>query len=93
MQVQAPKGQYRVIGRGRIDTLAWPSEGLFCKDCETYDEAKDLADRNGELYFWTYVYDDGGKLLYEAGSYREHVEMLNQNLPEGSKSEPRRKPQ
>jgi hypothetical protein len=93
VHVQAPKGQYRVIGRGRIDTLAWPSEGLLCKDCETFNEAKDLADRNGELYFWTYVYNDNGDVLYEAGSYRAHVELLNHEPPEGPKSEPRRKPQ
>jgi len=44
-----------------IDTLAWPS-GPFWKDCETLDEARDLADRNGDLYLWsTYT-------LYEAGS-------------------------
>jgi hypothetical protein len=92
VQVQAPKGQYRVIGQDPIDTLTWPS-GPLCKDCETFDEARDLAERNGELYLWIYVYDDNGKCLYEAGSYREHVELLNQEPPEGSKSEPRREPQ
>ena len=77
MQVQAPKGQYRVIGMGRIDTLSSP-EGPLWQDCETFDEAKDLADRSGESYFWTYVYDDNGELLHEAGSYREYAENLRQ---------------
>ena len=85
MQVQAPKGQYRVIGMGRIDTLSSP-EGPLSKDCETFDEAKDLADRSGESYFWTYVYDDSGELLYEAGSYREHAESLKQEPPGASKT-------
>ncbi len=63
MQVQAPKGQFRVIGQ----------------------EAVELADRSGELYLWTYVYDDNGELLYEAGSYREHGERLKKEPPEGHK--------
>jgi len=57
MQVQAPKGQFRVIGLDPIDTLTSPS-GPFSKDCETLEEAVELADRSGELYLWTYVYDD-----------------------------------
>jgi len=41
MKVQAPQGQYRVIGRGRIDTMDFPSEGfLFCQDYESLDEAR-----------------------------------------------------
>src|SRR5258708_3631017 len=66
MQTQAPKGQYRVIGLDPIDTLTWPSGPLW-KDCETLEEAREFADRNGELYLWIYVYDDRGELLYEAG--------------------------
>ena len=92
MQVQAPKGQFRVIGRDSIDTLACPS-GPFSKDCETLEEAVELADRSGELYLWTYVYDDNGELLYEAGSYREHVEKLNQERAAGSKSDIPKNPQ
>ena len=84
MQVQAPKGQYRVIGMGRIDTLS-SQEGPLSKDCETLEEAVQLADQSGKSYFWTYVYDDNGELLYEAGSYREHVERLKQEPPPGSK--------
>ncbi|HXN23437.1 MAG TPA: hypothetical protein VOA41_11920 [Candidatus Dormibacteraeota bacterium] len=80
MQVQAPKGQYRVIGNGRIDTLSSP-EGPLWKDCETFDEAKDLADRSGESYLWIYVYDDNGELLYEAGSYQEHAERSKEEPP------------
>ena len=68
MQTQAPKGQYRVIGLDSIDTLNSPS-GPLCKDCETFDEARDFADRNGELFLRIYVYDDAGALLYEAGHH------------------------
>jgi len=68
MQTQAPKGQYRVIGLDPIDTLTSPS-GPLCKDCETFDEARDFADRGAELYLWIYVYDDAGALLYEAGHH------------------------
>ncbi|MBA2680081.1 MAG: hypothetical protein H0U76_17000 [Ktedonobacteraceae bacterium] len=46
MQVQAPKGQFRVIGLDPIDTLTSPS-GPFAKDCETLEEAVGLADRSG----------------------------------------------
>ena len=93
MQVEAPKGQYRVIGRGRIDTMDFPGEGLFSKDYESFDEARAWADGLTQLYFWTYVYDDNGQLLHEASSYQEHVEMSNQGLSEAPKSELRRKPQ
>ena len=68
MKTQAPKGQYRVIGLDPIDTLTWPSGPLW-KDCETFDEARDLADRNGELYLWVYVYDDAGEILYKTGCH------------------------
>jgi len=61
VQTKAPSGRYRVIGLSPTDTLTWPSGPLW-KDCETLDEARDLADRNGDLYLWsTYT-------LYEAGS-------------------------
>src|SRR2546430_2565608 len=94
MQVHAPKGQYRVIGLDHIDTLDSPT-GPLSKDFESFDEARDLADRMTEEYLWTYVYDDAGKLLHEASSYREQaqqVEMLSQEPPEGSKGDPQRTP-
>ena len=94
MKVQAPQGQYRVIGRGRIDTMDFPSEAfLFCKDYESLDEARACADGLTQLYFWTYVYDDNGQLLHEASSYQEHVETLNQRHSEPNQSGLRRKPQ
>jgi len=95
MQVQAPKGQYRVIGLDHIDTLDSPS-GPLSKDFESFDAAKDLADRMTAEYLWTYVYDDAGELLYEASSYREQaqqVEMLSQEPHDSSKGDLRRKPQ
>ena len=94
MHVQAQKGQYRVIGRGRIDTMDFPSEVfLLCQDYESLDEARAWADGLTQLYFWTYVYDDNGQLLHEASSHQEHVETLNQRLSEPRQSELRRKPQ
>ena len=87
MQVCAPKGQYRVIGQDPIDTLTWPSGPLW-KDCETFEEARDLAERNGDLYLWVCVYDDNGKCLYEAGSYREQVEKAKEEFPGRAKHEP-----
>lgn len=93
MQVQAPKGQYRVIGLDHVNTLESPS-GPLSKDFESFDEAKDLADVMTEEYLWIYVYDDAGEVLYETGSYRDQVaqvKMLRQEPPEGSKGEPRSK--
>jgi hypothetical protein len=87
MQVCAPKGQYRVIGQDPIDTLTWPSGPLW-KDCETFEEARDLAERNGDLYLWVCVYDDNGKCLYEAGCYREQVEKAKEEFPGRAKHEP-----
>lgn len=92
MQVQAPKGQFRVIGLDAIDRLTSPS-GPFSKDCETLEEAVELADRSGQLYCWTYVYDDNGELLYEAGFGMEHIEKLNQEGPAGSKTDIPKNPQ
>jgi hypothetical protein len=94
MQVQAPKEQYRVIGLDHVNTLDSPT-GPLLKEFESFDEARDLADRMSEEYLYIYVYDDAGEVLYEAGSYREQVEqvkMLDQQLPEDSEGEPRRKP-
>ena len=75
MQVQAPKGQYRVIGLDHVNTLDSPS-GSLRKDFESFEEARDLADRMSEEYVWIYVYDDAGEVLYEAGSYRNKLNKL-----------------
>jgi hypothetical protein len=87
MQVQAPRGQYRVIGLDHVNTLDSPS-GPLRKDFESFEEARDLADRMSEEYVWIYVYDDAGEVLYEV----EQVKMLDQEPPEDSEGEPRRKP-
>jgi len=89
MQVQAPKGQYRVIGLDPVDTLSWPSGPLW-KDCDSLDEARDFADQNEALYTWIDVYDDNGEVLYETGCYQQQLEMikkLDQEPPGGSKPE------
>ena len=75
MQVRAPKGQYRVIGLDSVDTLTWASGPLW-KDCETFDEALDLAASNNELYLWIYIYNDNGEILHEAGCYREQLKRI-----------------
>jgi hypothetical protein len=72
--------------RAAIPLASFCPEGPLSQDCETFDEAKDLADRSGESYLWTYVYDDNGELLHEAGSYREHAESLKREPPAGSKT-------
>ena len=77
MQVQAPKGQYRVIGLDPVDTLTSPSGPLW-KDCETLDEALDLAASSDELYLRIYIYNDAGELLHEAGRYREQVKRIEE---------------
>jgi len=88
MQTQAPKGQYRVIGLDPVDTLTSPSGPLW-KDCETFDEARDLADRNEESYAWVYVYDDAGELLYEGGCHAqfERIQELDQEAPGENKAQ------
>jgi hypothetical protein len=88
MRTQAPRGQYRVIGLSPIDTLTWPSGPLW-KDCETLDEALDLADSNREFYTWVYVYNDADEILYEAGRKGQQLgrnEKLNQEPPRGTGS-------
>ena len=75
MEVRAPKGQYRVFGLDPVDTLTWPSGPLW-KDCETFDEALDLAASNDQLYLQIYVYNDSGEILHEAGCYREQLKRI-----------------
>ena len=77
MEVRAPKGQYRVIGLDPVDTLTWPSGPLW-KDCETFDEALDLAASKDELYLWIYIYNDSGEILHEAGCYREQLKRIDE---------------
>ena len=72
MQAKAPSGRYRVIGLDPIDTLTWPSGPLW-KDCDTFDEARELADRNSHFYTWLYVYNDAGEILYQAGSAAQQL--------------------
>ena len=77
MEVRAAKGQYRVIGLDPVDTLTWPSGPLW-KDCETLDEALDLAASNDALYLRIYVYNDNGEILHEAGCYREQLKRIHE---------------
>ena len=53
-------------------------EGPLRKDCETFDEALDLAASNDELYLWIYVYNDNGEILHEAGCYREQLKRIDE---------------
>ena len=77
MEVCAPKGQYRVIGLDPVDTLTW-SSGPLWKDCETFDEALDLAASNDELYLRIYIYNDNSEILHEAGCYREQLKRIDE---------------
>jgi len=75
METRAPKGQYRVIGLDSVDTLTGPSGPLW-KDCQTFDEALDLAASNDELYLRIYIYNDTGEILHEAGCYQEQLKRI-----------------
>ena len=77
MDVRAPKGQYRIIGLDPVDTLTSPS-GPLCKDCETLDDALNLAASNDELYLRIYIYNDTGEILHEAGCYREQLKRIEE---------------
>jgi len=77
MEVRAPKGQYRVIGLDPVDTLTWPSGPLW-KDCETFDEALNLAASNDELYLRIYIYNDNGEIQHESGCYREQLKRIHE---------------
>ena len=77
MEVCAPRGKYRVIGLDPVDTLTSPGGPLW-KDCETLDEALDLAASNDELYLRIYIYNDAGEVLHEAGCYREQLKRIDE---------------
>jgi hypothetical protein len=77
MEVRAPKGQYRVIGLDPVDTLTWPS-GPLLKDCQSMDEALDVAASNDDLYLRIYIYNDAGEILHEAGCYREQLKRIDE---------------
>jgi hypothetical protein len=77
MELRAPKGQYRVIGLDPVDSLTSPSGPLW-KDCESFDEALDLAAGNDELYLRIYIYNDSGEVLHEAGCYREQIKTIDE---------------
>jgi hypothetical protein len=51
-------------------------EGPLWKDCETFDEALDLAASNNELYLRIYIYNDNGEILHEGGCYREQLKRI-----------------
>ena len=89
MQTQAPKGQYRVLGLDPVDTLTWPSGPLW-KDCETLDDARDLADRNEDSYAWVYIFDDTGEALYEGGCHKQQLGSirLDDQTSGGTKPKP-----
>lgn len=77
MEERAPKGQYRVIGLDPVDTLTWPSGPLW-KDCQSLDEALNVAASNDELYLRIYIYNDTGEVLHEAGCYREQLKRIDE---------------
>lgn len=60
----APKGKFRVVGVDTFDGGDWV-EG----DCDTLEEAIELANKTGGTMLKTHVYDDKGKSLYHAGTF------------------------
>jgi hypothetical protein len=60
----APLGKFRVVGVDTFDGGDW-----IIKDCDTFQEAKELADENGGSMQKTHVYNDMGKHLYQAGEF------------------------
>lgn len=62
--LKAPKNKFRVIGVDTFSNEDW-EEGVFDK----VDEAKQVAKEKGGIMTKTYVYDDKGNCLYDAGTY------------------------
>ena len=56
------------VCEGTKTCLSSSASGPLWNDCETLEEARDLANCNGESYLLVCVYDDAGDLWYETGS-------------------------
>jgi hypothetical protein len=67
---------HSILMRAAIRKFLLPRKALLWKDCETFDEALDLAASNDELYLQIYVYNDNGEILHEAGCYREQLKRI-----------------
>ena len=65
-KLRAPKGKFRVIG---VDTFEGPTADYLIGDYKTLDEAKKVCDEHGGTMNITYVYDEAGKRLHNAGTY------------------------
>lgn len=64
VELQAPKGKFRVVGVDTFDGTDWV-EGDF----KTKQEAFDVANQKGGEMLKTHVYDDKGNHLHEAGRF------------------------
>ena len=60
----APKSKFRVVGVDTFDGGDWVQG-----DFDTLEKAKECADKEGAPMTKTYVYNDKGQLVYEAGTF------------------------
>ena len=63
----APSGKFRIIGVDTFDGTDW-----VYKDVNTIKEAKEFADKEvvGTGFLKIHVYNDNGRHICEAGSFR-----------------------
>jgi len=64
IKLKAPEGKFRVIG---VDTFS--NEDWIYGDYDSKAKAIEIADEKGGTMNKTYVYDDTGKHLYNAGEF------------------------
>lgn len=62
--LNAPNGQFRVVGVDTFDGTVW-----IIGDFDTYSHAINIAKENGRRMLKTHVYDDQGKHIFEAGTF------------------------
>lgn len=61
---QAPKGKFRVVGVDTFDGGDWVQQ-----DCDSLDEAIEVAKKNGGQMTKMHVYDENGNHLFDAGTF------------------------
>lgn len=64
VELKAPKDKFRVVGVDTFDGTDW----VKC-DCDTLEEAQEIAQENAGYMLKYYVYNDKAKQLYSAGTY------------------------
>lgn len=64
VELKAPAGKFRVVGRDTFDGTEWVQN-----DCDTLEEALNLANKKGGTMLKMSVYDDKGTYRGEAGTF------------------------